>query len=196
MVLPISGSEQILPLNLVTAKRKKKLTAKVMLRIVETQISRESWPLTPASGSLSTLMLIDPAVIVLRFSPVPLINPATRFEPRVTVKQLIDRLATWAAIVVGERAKSANNPAKRFFLLVGRGNNTAHETARRTLLDRETGKLADVKNSNSKLAVQAIVAPARNVNFLLYQYFIVTRHRLKSCHSGVLEHSLMVEKST
>jgi len=52
VVLPISGSEQILPLNLVTAKRKKKLTAKVMLRIVETQISRESWPLTPASGSL------------------------------------------------------------------------------------------------------------------------------------------------
>ncbi|HIF73985.1 MAG TPA: hypothetical protein EYG31_02545 [Porticoccaceae bacterium] len=162
VVLPISGSEQILPLNLVTAKHKKKLTAKVILRIVETLISRESWPLTPASGSLSTLMLIDPAVIVLRFSPVPLINSATRFEPRVTVKQLIDRLATWAAIVVGERAKSANNPAKRFFLLVGRGNNTAHETARRTLLDRETGKLANVKNSNSKLAVQAIVAPARS----------------------------------
>lgn len=110
-------------------------------------------------------MLIDPAVIVLRFSPGPLINPATRFEPRVTVKQLIDRLATWAAIVVGERAKSANNPAKRFFLLVGRGNNTA----RRTLLDRETGKLANVKNSNSKLAVQAIVAPARRKKFLLYQ---------------------------
>jgi hypothetical protein len=62
-----------------------------MLRFVETLISRKSWPLAPGSGSLSTLMLISSAVIVLRFSPGPLINPATKFEAHVTVKQLIDR---------------------------------------------------------------------------------------------------------